>query len=126
MMTIPLSEVKKRLDSLNDSYHKNKSTVVSEELELKEKGEQDDKARRNLTFHFVWGFFGLIIGCFLFVLWYNHHAIDWIKTLNTQGLSDAAASVKLLELDKVLSVIIGALGTSLGFIIGYYFKEKKG
>lgn len=37
-----------------------------------------------------------------------------------------AASVKLLELDKVLSVIIGALGTSLGFIIGYYFEEKKG
>ncbi|MDE9458794.1 hypothetical protein [Xenorhabdus bovienii] len=121
-----LSEIQQKINESNELYSVNKKAVASEELELKEKREQDDKARHSLTFHFVWGFFGLIVGCFLFVLWYNSHAIDWIKTLNTQGLSDAAASVKLLELDKVLSVIIGALGTSLGFIIGYYFKEKKG
>ncbi|MGY0378307.1 hypothetical protein ACW2AL_15650 [Providencia sp. PROV170] len=39
-------------------------------------------------------------------------------------MEDIAKSIKLLDLDKVLAVIIGALGTSLGFIIGYYFKEK--
>lgn len=73
---------------------------------------------------FMVGFFGLLAGCFLFTLWYNNNAVQWIIELQTKGLQEEAKQVSLLELDKVLSVVIGALGTSLGFIIGYYFKEK--
>ncbi|WP_369310309.1 hypothetical protein [Providencia rettgeri] len=46
--------------------------------------------------------------------------------MSEKGMAEAASKVSLLELDKVLSIIISALGTSLGFSIGYYFKEKKG
>ncbi|WP_369311458.1 hypothetical protein [Providencia rettgeri] len=49
-----------------------------------------------------------------------------MESLSEKGMVEAASKVSLLELDKVLSIIISALGTSLGFIIGYYFKEKKG
>jgi hypothetical protein len=86
--------------------------------------QRDGKTRSALTLWFLVGFFGLIAGCFLFTLWYNDNAVRWILELQKQGLSDEANRVSLLELDKVLSVIIGALGTSLGFIIGYYFKDK--
>lgn len=49
-----------------------------------------------------------------------------MESLSEKGMAEAASKVSLLELDKVLSIIISALGTSLGFSIGYYFKEKKG
>ncbi|MBD2812745.1 hypothetical protein ID853_18175 [Xenorhabdus sp. Vera] len=114
------------ISNAKEKSQESKHDISTEEKGLRDKTYRDDKARTNLTFHFVWGFFGLIIMCFIFVLLYNSCAIDWIKALNAQGLPEIAASVTLLELDKVLSVIIGALGTSLGFIIGYYFKEKKG
>ncbi|HCT3367369.1 hypothetical protein [Proteus mirabilis] len=109
---------------------KNKSLATSNEVNKTEKKinetyQQDDKARNTLTFHFLWGFFILIGGCFLFVLIYNFAAVRWLQSLTENGVPDAASHVKLLELDKVLAVVIGALGTSLGFIIGYYFKEKK-
>ncbi|MEQ1965426.1 hypothetical protein ABLB69_20310 [Xenorhabdus khoisanae] len=114
------------ISNAKEKSQESKNDISTEEEGLRDKTYRDDKARTNLTFHFLWGFFALIVGCFIFVLGYNHLAIKWIGALNEQGMMELAASVKLLELDKVLSVIIGALGTSLGFIIGYYFKEKKG
>ncbi|WP_145055759.1 hypothetical protein [Mixta calida] len=87
--------------------------------------QRDGQTRSALTFWFMIGFFGLIAGCFLFTLWYNNVAVGWIAELQKQGLPEEAKKVTLLELDKVLSIVIGALGTSLGFIIGYYFKEKQ-
>lgn len=109
---------------------KNKNRKAADETDRKERKineqyQQDDKARNTLTFHFLWGFFALISGCFLFVLIYNSTAVKWIEALDAKNIKDATNYIKLLELDKVLSVLIGALGTSLGFIIGYYFKEKK-
>lgn len=71
------------------------------------------------------GFFGLITGCFLFTPWYNNVAVRWIIELHKEGLAEEAKRISLLKLNKVLSVVIGAPGTSPGFIIGYYFKEKK-
>ncbi|HED3888596.1 TPA: hypothetical protein ACWL6U_003656 [Morganella morganii] len=124
-MTEIESNWKNLISTANKNIRENNDTVAVREIEVRDKTAQKDKARNSLTFHFLWGFFALIVGCFLFVFWYNSHAVEWITTLNSQRLSDTAGSVRLLELDKVLSVIIGTLGTSLGFIIGYYFKEKK-
>ncbi|MBD8157218.1 hypothetical protein ABEH00_10030 [Pantoea agglomerans] len=84
----------------------------------------DDKARHNLTFLFLKCFFGLFVGAWIFILIYNWSVVCWIIWLNEHNLSSVADKIPLLELDKLLSLIISALGTSLGFIIGYYFKNK--
>lgn len=120
--------------SLGDVLKKIKETQAQHERVKKEADEQessslgalqrDGKTRSALTFWFMIGFFGLIGGCFFFTLWYNDNAVRWIVDLHKQGLYEEAKNITLLELDKVLAVVIGALGTSLGFIIGYYFKDK--
>nr|ELR5112607.1 hypothetical protein [Providencia stuartii] len=102
----------------------NFSKVITDQQHEIIKAEND--ARGKLTTFFVRGFFLSLLGGFFCVLLYNYCAINWIESLHAKGLSDEASKITLLELDKVLSIIITALGTSLGFIIGYYFKEKKG
>lgn len=86
--------------------------------------QRDGKTRSTLTLSFIRGFFGLLIFSCLFVLIYNWAAVHWIIDLKKADLLNESTNINLLDLDKVLSIIIGALGTSLGFIIGYYFKEK--
>jgi len=96
------------------------------ELETKafNSAKYDGQTRNKLTNTFLKGFFGLLIFSCFFVLIYNHLAVKWAIELSQAKLDEAAKAISFLELDKVLSIIIGALGTSLGFIIGYYFKEK--
>jgi hypothetical protein len=60
----------------------------------------------------------------MFVLFYNWLVVEWAAQLKTAGLDEKIKELHFLELDKVLSIMISALGTSLGFIIGYYFKGK--
>nr|DAM44316.1 MAG TPA: hypothetical protein [Caudoviricetes sp.] len=86
---------------------------------------RDGKTRSTLTITFMRGFFGLIVFSFIFVIAYNYCAVQWVLQLQSKGLMEASKSIALLELDKVLSIMVSALGTSLGFIIGYYFKDKK-
>lgn len=86
--------------------------------------QREGKTRSALTITFLVGFFFLMILCGLFVLVYNAFVVDWVIELKDKGIENANDYLKPLELEKVLSVIIGALGTSLGFIIGYYFKDK--
>ncbi|WP_064365959.1 hypothetical protein [Pantoea ananatis] len=124
-MTISLSEIRQKIDNnqAKSKFNKDKANYVEENALLNV--HRDGRTRSALTITFLVGFFLLLAGCFLFVLIYNSYAVDWIKDLNNQGLKESADKVTFLELDKVLAVIIGALGTSLGFIIGYYFKEKQ-
>ncbi|HEM8303344.1 MULTISPECIES: hypothetical protein [Providencia] len=86
----------------------------------------ETKDRSKLTTNFVWGFFILLVWSFVFVFVYNWVAVWWAIDLQERGMVEAANKIALLELDKVISLIVGVLGTPLGFIIGYYFKEKKG
>lgn len=123
-MAISLEEINKRIKSNIAQSEATKDKVSSVEESALHNVHRDGRTRSTLTITFLICFFILIAGCFGFVLWYNSLAIGWMKDLHSQGLNNEIASVKLLELDKVLAVIIGALGTSLGFIIGYYFKEK--
>lgn len=113
------------LNTFNVSFTENESsidkTVITEKAFI-EQVEGRDLGK--LTTYFVWVFFTLLLWSFLFVLVYNWIAVWWAIDLHEHGMVDVASKVTLLELDKVLSLIISALGTPLGFIIGYYFKEK--
>ena len=121
---IDLNEVSKKIRQNQTQSEENKGKITSIEVSALNNVHRDGRTRSTLTITFLICFFILIAGCFGFVLWYNSLAVGWMQELHAQGLNNEIASVKLLELDKVLAVIIGALGTSLGFIIGYYFKEK--
>jgi len=123
-MEINLEEIQQKIKRNQSKSESNKDKVNSVEEGALHNVHRDGRTRSALTITFLIGFFVLIVGCFVFVLIYNSYAVSWVRELNSQGLKDYADKVTFLELDKVLSVIIGALGTSLGFIIGYYFKEK--
>jgi len=68
-----------------------------------------DKKRALIAQIFVWGFLILILVVLVGVPLYN----QWI------GKPTA------LDMDKTLSQVGGLLGTPLGFVVGYYFKEYK-
>lgn len=123
-MVINLEEISERLRGLQTQSEQNKDKVTTVEEKALQNIHRDGKTRSTLTMAFLIGFFALIAWCFLFVLLYNYMAVGWIQDLHSKGLDNQVSNIKLLELDKVLAVIIGALGTSLGFIIGYYFKDK--
>lgn len=112
------------LDSLKKQVGKAEDAADDAEGKANSSSKNEGKTRSALTISFLVGFFVLIALSGLFVLWYNNSVVSWVINLQQAGVSDASTYLKPLELEKVLSVIIGALGTSLGFIIGYYFKEK--
>lgn len=120
-------------ESLEDVYNKINSvgTVAKDSVNEADAAQRDandgkseTKTRNNLTLYFILGFFGMLILSALFVLWYNSYIISWAIELKDKDMLGSVDNLSLLQLDKVLSIIISALGTSLGFIIGYYFKNK--
>lgn len=119
-----LKDLRAKIEETKHRHLEVSKDADQQEDDSKKGIEKDHHTRGVLTRWFLVGFFILIISCFLFTLWYNAYAVDWIIKLKQQGLNEDANKISFLELDKVLAVIIGALGTSLGFIIGYYFKEK--
>ncbi|MGU3521814.1 hypothetical protein ACLBW2_01725 [Enterobacteriaceae bacterium C23F] len=124
-MPTNLEEIRKRLKEFEVKSSVSREKADDAETVAQAKLSRDEKTRSTLTHSFMYGFFLLLLCGFLFTKWYNASAVEWIMRLHKAGLDEAASNIKLLELDKVLSLIIGALGTSLGFIIGYYFKDKK-
>lgn len=100
------------------------NAAKSQEVESKEKLRSEEDTRHSLTFLFIAGFFCLLGLSAIFVAFYNALTVDWIIKLNAAGLLEQSKKIPFLELDKVLSIIVSSLGTSLGFIIGYYFKSK--
>ncbi|MGL1115776.1 hypothetical protein ABMY23_22470 [Vibrio vulnificus] len=104
-----------------------RSAAKNEEAESKLldrlKQHNDIKTRGNLTTLFLVGLFLLLLLSGAFVLWYNHLSVQWALTLKYSGI-ETEGIIKPLELESVLSLIINSFGTSLGFIIGYYFKDK--
>lgn len=119
-----VSDMSNLLESLKKQVGKAEDAADDAEGKANSSSKNEGKTRSALTISFLVGFFVLIALSGLFVLWYNNSVVSWVIDLQQAGVSDASTYLKPLELEKVLSVIIGALGTSLGFIIGYYFKEK--
>ncbi|MBG5882265.1 hypothetical protein I4990_04765 [Providencia alcalifaciens] len=112
------------LNSLETDNKNANSQVKSEEVTLSTAAKKEGETRSFLTLSFLMGFFALLILFAIFVWGYNGRVVAWVIELKAAGVENAVDYLKPLELEKVLSIIITALGTSLGFIIGYYFKEK--
>ena len=120
-----MDAIEKELTKTKEDSNRANIKANNEEQKLATPAQRDGQTRSTLTIWFLCGFFGLLVFSFIFVMWYNSYLVDWVLKLKNAGLENASEYLKPLELDKVLSVIITALGTSLGFIIGYYFKEKQ-
>lgn len=125
MSELPTSaEALEKLRDFKKEDDEAKEKVIDEESMAIKNASQEVRTRHTLTKYFLIGFFTLIIICFIFVPIYNSHAVHWVKELHEHGLDEQAKNINFLDVEKVLAVIIGALGSSLGFIIGYYYKEK--
>lgn len=79
----------------------------------------EDHTRAWVTGLFILGYFFLLILAEIFVYIYNYHILSLIK----EGVK--LETNLLFDIKNVLFVLTSALGTPLGFIIGYYFKENK-
>ncbi|MBP1010764.1 hypothetical protein [Serratia fonticola] len=119
-----INELMSKVRDIKDSSARSEQSADEIELSAKNQIYRDGQTRSTLTLYFIGGFFALLLFSCLFVLFYNWMAVGWVIDLKKSELVDASLSIHLLELDKVLSIMISAFGTSLGFIIGYYFKEK--
>lgn len=124
MKTTELGSVIDKLKSVKSEGVIADQKADQAELDAESHAQRDGKTRSTLTLTFMRGFFGMLIFACVFVFLYNWAAVYWIIDLTKSGLIEESTKLNLLEIDKILSIIIGALGTSLGFIIGYYFKEK--
>ncbi|HEM8654878.1 hypothetical protein [Klebsiella aerogenes] len=125
MTSEELQKLLSQVNRVKDEADKADSAVEELEENTESHRARDGKTRSTLTLTFMVGFFSILVFSCLFVMAYNWAAVYWAIDLKKAGLVSDNASVKFLEVDKILSIMIGALGTSLGFIIGYYFKEKK-
>ena len=125
MKTSNFDDLINELRELDSSADQSNSVADKAEAKAATSTQRDSKTRSTLTLTFLLGFFGMLLFSCLFVIWYNHCAVEWVLKLQAKNVPNSIDYIKPLELDKVLSIMIGALGTSLGFIIGYYFKEKE-
>lgn len=88
----------------------------------------DREAKLDITKMFLWFFFLSGLFVFLFCFAYNAYFTYWagecIKHCKINETCDFC-NVELLNVLNVISAVTTALGTALGFIIGYYFKDKQ-
>lgn len=116
-------DLRKKYFKINEKA-KESALEADEAQDIALKDPKDVRTRSVLTITFLVGFFCVLVFFALFVLAYNWSVVHWAAQLKSAGLEDKVNDLHFLELDKVLSIMISALGTSLGFIIGYYFKGK--
>lgn len=95
---------------------------VEEKTEEKkfDPGQHGAEARLTITKLFLKWYFCLIAGSFIFCLAYNFIAASINHNLTLTGES----IIPYLELTNTVSLITTTLSSGLGFVIGYYFKNK--
>jgi len=103
----------RELDVVNQKTAKRK-----QELSEWNKEEHEGKARLAITRLVLWSFFSLIVFSFLYAAGYNFYA-SYLNML----LPDVD-KIKYLDIPNTVSLMTSALGSSVGFVIGYYFKSK--
>ncbi len=103
----------KELDKLSADTASRKTDLANWNKE-----KHDNEARLSITKLVLWWYFGLIIFSFLYAAGYNSLAIFLNQHLTT------AESIKLLDVSNTVSLITSTLGSGVGFVIGYYFKNK--
>lgn len=101
-------------DEVSDEYLSelfDSLNLTKEKLALKKFDplEHKDKTRSTIAIFFVRWFFYLIAFSLIFVMVYN----SWVAS---------AQGVEFINPKDLILVITGAIGTPLGFVVGYYFK----
>lgn len=89
-------------------------TRLSEKARKYNPGEHKDKTRSRIALIFVWGYIGLIGGIFVLSLAYNLLLIFYNKPQEY-----------LLNPKDIVLLVTSAVGTSVGFVVGYYFKGEE-
>ena len=109
-MNIVSEEDQSKLDSIDQE------TDVSASKFSKE--EHDSKSRLEITKLFLKAYFWLIGGSFIFCLVYNYGA----ALINSHFKLDLP--IKYVDVTNTVSIITTTLSGGMGFVIGFYFKNK--
>jgi len=107
------SDFEKLLSNLN---------LIKEEVEKPtkfDKDEHDTKSRLEITKLFLNWYFWLIAGSFVFCLFYNL----LVASMNAWWLHNKNI-IPYIEVSNTVAIVTTTLSSGLGFVIGYYFKNK--
>lgn len=125
MAIISYKALKEQTEQASKKQEQSKDKVDELEQELGKKlKENEHKTRSWLTTGFILGLFSLIILSSFYVVYHNEHVIDLAIKAKENGITVNDNDLRFLSFESVYSLLFNSLGTSLGFIIGYYFKEK--
>ncbi|WP_421193733.1 hypothetical protein [Aeromonas enteropelogenes] len=124
-MGLDFGELKKQSEQSVKRDENVDKQIESLENELGKKlRENEHKTRNWLTTGFIIGLFSLIILSAVYVVYHNNQLIDLAIRAREKGIIIEPSDIGFLSFESVYSLLFNSLGTSLGFIIGYYFKEK--
>lgn len=124
-MGLDFSELKKQSEQSVKRDENVDKQIESLENELGKKlRENEHKTRNWLTTGFIIGLFSLIVLSAVYVVYHNNQLIDLAIRARENGIIIEPSDIGFLSFESVYSLLFNSLGTSLGFIIGYYFKEK--
>ena len=84
-----------------------------------DKAEHESKSRLEITKLFLKWYFCLICGSFLFCILYNLMAAMLNFYFNTNN------PIKHVDVSNTVSIVTTTLSSGMGFVIGYYFKNKE-
>ena len=114
-------EIQKKKTSLSSLYQKvnhfEKDKI--EDIPYRNQKQHNSQARLKITKLFLWGYFSLIGGSFIFCLVYNILA-GWLS----KKLS-FTTPIEYINVIQTVSLITTTLSSGVGFVIGYYFKNDE-
>ncbi len=105
---IKVSDIDQRLQILEDTKEKSSKIKYNPD-------ELNDKTRSKIAVLFVWGFFAIISGTVVLTMIYN--------VVICLG-KDTTCYTNLLSVKDMLVAVIGYVGSPLGFVMGFYFKDR--
>lgn len=128
-MSLELDSIRKKLNEskVSSSKLQQEQSAEREMLEAQVRNKLNEKehgARNLLTTSFIGGIFVLIILAAIYVPLHNDHIMKLAILAQEKKLGISEDKFILLSFESIFSLIFNALGPPLGFIIGYYFKEK--
>ncbi|HAV1511050.1 TPA: hypothetical protein ACN341_004504 [Vibrio parahaemolyticus] len=124
-MSLDFRELKKQSEQSIKRDENVDKQIASLERELGKKLKENEHKTRNwLTTGFISGLFLLIVLSAVYVVYHNNQLIELVIRAQDKGISIDPSDIGFLSFESVYSLLFNSLGTSLGFIIGYYFKEK--
>lgn len=95
--------------------------TLIEEIEKTKPQFHKDETRRRFALYFLIGYFALLLLVLVFIFLYN----KWVIISALKAGIPGILPTQLLDLERILFLVTSAFGPTLGFIIGYYFKDDK-